>query len=82
MGKVIGGGKPAGGGNPAVAEVKATPNMASVAQQATNEASSRTMAEELAAKKTARTRGGSRMLLSAARLNAQEGLSAASTLGG
>jgi hypothetical protein len=56
--------------------------MASVAKQAVNEASSRTMAEELAAKKTARTRGGSRMLLSAERLNAQEGLSAASTLGG
>jgi hypothetical protein len=39
------------------------------------------MAEQLAAKKNARTRGGSRALLSDARINAQEGLSATSTLG-
>jgi hypothetical protein len=48
---------------------------------ATNDAG-RLMAEELAGKKMARTRGGSRMLLSAERLNAQEGLSASTTLGG
>ena len=39
------------------------------------------LSEQLAAKKNARTRGGSRMLLSDARVNAQEGLSASSTLG-
>ncbi len=39
------------------------------------------LAEELAAKKNARTRGGSRMLLSEARVNAQEGLSSGTTLG-
>jgi hypothetical protein len=39
------------------------------------------LSEQLAAKKNARTRGGSRMLLSDARVNAQEGLSATTTLG-
>jgi putative transcriptional regulator len=39
------------------------------------------LAEELASKKNARTRGGSRMLLSEARVNAQEGLSSGTTLG-
>jgi hypothetical protein len=39
------------------------------------------LAEELAGKKNARLRGGSRMLLSEARVNAQEGLSSGTTLG-
>lgn len=82
MGKVVG------------AITKKSPDTAAIqdklaAVKAENEASAlsagaadRSMAEQLAAKKTARTRGGSRMLLSDARVNAQEGLSATSTLGG
>ena len=75
MGKVIGGGaKPATPVAPSMADVAST-------AAATADATNRTMAEELAAKKTARTRGGSRMVLSDARMNAQEGLSTISTLG-
>ena len=82
MGKVVG------------AITKKSPDTAAIqdklaAVKAENEASAlsaggvadRSMAEQLAGKKNARTRGGSRMLLSDARVNAQEGLSATSTLG-
>lgn len=79
MAKAVGGlvkGKPA---QAPVAQEPVAPQMADIA--ASNIASDRSIAEGLAAKKNARTRGGSRMLLSDARANAQEGLSATSTLG-
>lgn len=83
MSKMIGGAKPV---NPLVAGMQkvGTPvpnDVATPSATATADVTNRTMAEELAGKKKARTRGGSRMLLSAERLNAQEGLSASSTLG-
>jgi 5-hydroxyisourate hydrolase-like protein (transthyretin family) len=81
MGKVIGGGKPAENGYITLARAAADKQQAETQATAIND-SGRLMAEELAGKKKARLRGGSRMLLSAERLNAQEGLSAASTLGG
>jgi hypothetical protein len=77
MGKLIGGAP-----KPAAPAATSMADVASIAPAATSEVANRTMAEELAGKKMARTRGGSRMLLSAERLNAQEGLSASSTLGG
>jgi hypothetical protein len=78
MGKVVGGMKKMAPAAGLVAEASPL----AIAEKAMSDNSSRTMAEELAAKKTARTRGGSRMLLSSERLNAQEGLSASTTLGG
>ena len=78
MGKVVGGMKKMAPAAGLVAEVSPA---AKAAEALSKDTSNRTMAEELAAKKTARTRGGSRMLLSDARVNAQEGLSATSTLG-
>ena len=76
MGKVIG-----GGFKSMAPEAGLTAEPAKTAATAAADLTNRTMAEELAAKKTARTRGGSRMLLSDARVNAQEGLSTVSTLG-
>jgi hypothetical protein len=78
MGKVVGGLKKVA---PAAGVISEVSPAAQAAEALSKDTSNRTMAEELAAKKTARTRGGSRMLLSDARVNAQEGLSATSTLG-
>lgn len=50
---------------------------ATIAADATN----KTMAEELAIKKAARVGGSSRMLLSDAKINPQQSLSATTTLG-
>ena len=79
MAKVVAGVKKVA---PAAGVISEVSPAAQAAEALSKDTASRTMAEELAAKKTARTRGGSRMLLSDSRINAQEGLSATSTLGG
>lgn len=79
MAKVVAGVKKVA---PAAGVISEVSPASQAAEALSKDTASRTMAEELAAKKTARTRGGSRMLLSDSRINAQEGLSATSTLGG
>ena len=76
MGGILGGG---GDGGAAAALAEQQKETARLRQQEME--TRRDLGEELASKRLARARGGARMLLSEARTNPEEGLSAQTTLG-
>jgi hypothetical protein len=79
MGKLIGGG---GGASAAAAQEQLKQSQAETEKlRQQTEEEKRTLSEQIASKRLARARGGSRLLLSESRLNPEEGLTPSDTLG-
>ena len=79
MGKLIGGG---GGASAAAAQEQLKQSQADTEKMRVQaEEEKRDLSEQIASKRLARARGGSRLLLSESRLNPEEGLTPSTTLG-
>jgi hypothetical protein len=79
MGKLIGGG---GGASAAAAQEQLKQSQADTEKMRVQaEEEKRDLNEQIASKRLARARGGSRLLLSESRLNPEEGLTPSTTLG-